>query len=214
MSALGMGGLAEQATTAAGAAGVDVLDLDEERIERARVRAARRAGRGDRLLIRSKGVDIAVVEAEFPLDVLAPFVDVNVDLALLVRQAIDLAQAEGATQQLGTLDMIVSVLAANPQLPQEVIDAAREAARRLLGEAGYETLLAQRPTPWDIAALIRRLLGWYGVSLGESSSPSTDSGGGATSKPTSPVTTAASMSTGPGFGPGTPGSSEFGASQV
>jgi hypothetical protein len=185
----------------------DVFDLDAARTERARTRAARREGRGDTQRIRFGGQEIAVLAAEFPLDVLEPFTDVNVDLALLVRQAIDLASAEGASAQLSTLDMIVSVLAANPNLPREVLDAIRECGRRLLGEDGYNAFVGQRPTPWDVAALAKNLMDWYGVSLGESSSPSALSSAGATSKPTSEATTT-SAPTVLGNGSGNLGSSE------
>jgi hypothetical protein len=163
----------------------DVFDMDVSRIERLRVRAARREGRGETLVIRFGGEPIAEIGAEFPLDVLEPFADVNLDLALLIRQAIDLSQAEDQTAQLSTLDMLVSVLAANPQLPREFIGAVQEAGRRLLGVDGYAKLVAQRPSPWDVAALLKHLMNWHGVSLGESSSSSTPSAGGGTLKPIS-----------------------------
>jgi hypothetical protein len=168
--------------------GGDVFDLDAARIERQRLHAARREGRGATRTVRFGGRPIAVLGPEFPLDVLEPFANVNVDLALLIRNAINAARSEDQAEQLDTLDMIVSVLALNPNLPREVLEAVKQSGRRLLGDAGYEALVAGRPTPWDIGALIKNLMGWYGVSLGESSSSSTPSGGGRTSRPTSRTT--------------------------
>src|SRR5262245_20779706 len=169
----------------AAAAATDVYDMDAARSERARVRSERRAGRKDTQTIRFGGEEIATIEAEFPLDVLEPFADVNVDLALLIRNAIDMAAADSARAQLGAADMIVSVLAANPNLPHEVLAAVKAAAQRLLGEEGYTKLIAGRPTLWDIGGLVRNLMDWYGVGLGESLSSFTPSGDGGTSKPTS-----------------------------
>lgn len=185
---------------------VDVLDLDAERAERQQARAAKRGVRGSKLLLRNRGEDIALIEAEFGLDVLEPFTSLaqDVDLALLVRKGIDLAQAQGSEQQIDTLDMIVSVLAANPDLPSELIAAVKESARRLLTPAGYDRLMAQRPTPWDIAALARHLLRWWGVNLGDFSSSSTPTTGGGTSNPTSPTTIPASTRTEPGSAPEPP----------
>jgi hypothetical protein len=191
-----------------------VADLDADRRERAAARAAARAGRGETLPIRFGGQTIAVIGAEFPLDVLEPFADVNLDIALLVRQAIDLAQAESGDQQLSTLDMIVSVLASNPNLPREVLAAGKEAGKRLLSEEGYSGFMGQRPTPWDFAALGRHLLSWWGVNLGELSSSSTPSGDGRTSNPTSPATTPASTPTPPGPAQVPPASSEYAVSPL
>jgi hypothetical protein len=182
-----------------------VLDLDAAREQRARLRASRQEGRGDTLPIRFGGKQIAELGAEFPLDVLEPLQHVNLDLALLIRQAIDLTAAENQDAQMATLDTIVSVLASNPDLPREVIDAVKEMGRRLLTEEGYAQFIAQRPTPWDMGALVSHLLSWYGVNLGDFSSPSTPSTGGATSKPISDITTN-STSAPSGDGQTSPGS--------
>lgn len=201
----------------------DVFDMDTARVERARTRAARREGRGDTLVIRFGGQDIAELGAEFPLDVLEPFSDINLDLALLIRQAIDLMNAEDQGSQFATIDMIVSVLAANPKLPTEVIAAVKEAGRRLLsedgedrqdGEDGYAKFVERRPTPWDVAALVRHLMNWYGVTLGDFSSPSTPSVDGGTSKPISNATTTVSTPAGPGGAQVTPASSASAASPL
>lgn len=184
-----------------------VLDLDAKRAERAAWRAAQREGHGETLPIRWKGEIIATLDAEFPLDILAPFKDVNVDIALLVRQAMDLIAAENVDVQLATADMIVSVIAANPELPHELLAAIEKSARLLLGNGGYDKLLAGRPSREDLGALISHGMEWYGVSLGEASEPSPSSIDGETSPPISnPDTGSTSEVSGNGQAP--PASSE------
>lgn len=188
----------------------EVFDLSAARADRARARAARREGRGDTLKIVFDEEEIAEIGAEFPLDVLAPLQDVNVDLALLVRQAIDLMQASDSEAQVAVLGFIMDVLAANPTLPADLLTAVGEMGKRLFGQDGYTTLLALRPSPWDIAALATNLLAWYGVSLGESSGSSTPSTDGGTSNTISSATSD-SMPVTSGETPPIPGSSESAA---
>lgn len=188
-----------------------VFDLAERRAERVAARAARREGRGETTTLRFGACDV-LLGAEFPLDVLAPFAEVNVDLPLLIRKAIDATSATDSAAQADTFDTIVSILASNPDLPREVIEAVKECGRRLLGEDGYAALVAERPTPWDVGDLVKYLLGWFGVSLGESSSASTPSADGATSKPTSSATTDLTLEL-PGDGRTPPGSSGFAGSR-
>lgn len=161
-------------------------DLDDRRRERARARAAQREGAGEELPIVFGGATIAVLPGEFALDVLAPLAEVNVDLAMLVRQALQMLGGEDDDGD--TLALIVDVLAANPHLPAEVITAVQEMGRRLLGESGYAAFLAQRPSPWDVGALVGDVMSWYGVSLGELSPSPTSSSSGVTSNTTSSPT--------------------------
>jgi len=165
-------------------------DLDAKRLERARARAARQEARGETLPITLGGQAIATLGAEFPLDVLEPLADINLDIALLMQQAVAAAQANDNS---ANVELIVNILAANPDLPREFLAAVKEIARRLLGDEGYAAFVAARPSPWDVGALVSVLFQWYGVSLGESSGSSdASSTGGATSNMTS-GTTAASM---------------------
>lgn len=129
--------------------------------------------------------------AELPVDVLAPLTDVDMDVALLVRQVLDarrLAEEQDnpAAANVAMLDAAVDLLVANGSLPQELIDAAKTGARRLLGEDAYAALLDFRPSLGDLVAILKYLGRQYGVGLGEAS-PSSDSseGTGTTSKPTS-----------------------------
>lgn len=187
------------------------LDLDAARRERAAARAAQHEERGETLPVRFGGGVIAILPAEFPLDVLSPLQDVNVDLALLVRQAMDVINAGDRGQQTASLGMLVDVLAANPNLPAELLGAIKKMGEKLLGAEGYAMFLEQRPTPWDIGALVTNISSWYGVSLGESSSPSESSTGGATSPSTSsPALDSTHAVYGPP--PAPPGSSAFAAS--
>ncbi|MFF4777520.1 hypothetical protein ACFY05_32155 [Microtetraspora fusca] len=164
----------------------EVVDLAAKRAARAAARAAKREGRGDVLRLQYGDVLIAELEPEFALDVLEPLQDVNVDLALLVRQALVMMSAtDQETSGMAAISYVVDVLAANPDLPKELIEAVKEMGRRLLGEAGYAAFVGMRPTPWDVADLISALVGWYGVGLGESSQPTTPSDGGTTSPTTS-----------------------------
>lgn len=154
-------------------------DLDARRLERARARAARQEARGEILPIIFGGQVIAEIGAEFPMDVLEPLASINLDIALLAQQAVAAAQGEDGG---ASIELIVNILAANPDLPGEAIAAVKEIGKRLLGEGGYAAFVAQRPTPWDVAALVSVLFTWYGVTLGESSrSSDAASTGGPTS---------------------------------
>lgn len=164
------------------------LDLAERRRQRAKARAARREGRGEQFPIRDGAIPIAVLAPEFPLDVLEPLMDVNLDIALLAEQVMNVLAAGSAgdqAQQIASLDMITKILAANPDLFKDLIAALKETARRLFGEQGYQSFTRTRPSPWDVVDLARAVLDWYGVSLGESSQPSAASTGGEISNTTS-----------------------------
>lgn len=163
----------------------EVFDITSKRAERAKSRAAKREGRGETLEVRFEGDYIAMLQAEFPVDVLAPLQDINLDLALLVRQVVELSATTDATERATLLGTVVDVLAANPDLPAEVIEAIKEMGRRLFGEDGYAMLVSKRPTPWDLGSLATYLMNWFGISLGESSGSSTSSTDGVTSNSTS-----------------------------
>lgn len=158
------------------------------RSERAKARAAAREGAGETLPVRLGGQVIAVLPSEFPLTVLEPLTGLNVDVAYVIRAA---SQVTAQDQRQAGFQLMVDVLAANPHLPVEIIAAVKEMGRRLLGQDGYDALVAAGVTGWDVRDLVKGVLGWYGMSLGESS-PSTPSSvnGGETSNQTSNGTTA------------------------
>ena len=183
-----------------------MLDLDASRKERAGARAAQQEGRGATLPVRWGGAVIAELDAELPLDVFAPLATLNVDIGLLLRLAFDAMRSATTADAVKSLDGLVDVFAANPQLIPDTIGAVEEVARRLLGDDGYAAFIAGRPSNYDIAALCRGVADWYGVSLGE---PSASTG---RSLPTgkTPSTTSngstASTSAASGAGPDSPDS--------
>lgn len=153
-------------------------DLDARRLARAQARAARQEAQAETLPIVFGGAVIAELPAEFSLDVLEPLQDINLDIALLIQQAVANANATDAAR--ANMELVVNILAANPDLPREFVAAVKEIGRRLLGDDGYAAFCAQRPTPWDVAALVQDMFSWYGMTLGEawrsSTSPSVDGG--------------------------------------
>lgn len=157
----------------------NVLDLDH-------ARAARHEGDGDRKTVRFGGQVIAVLPVELPLRTLQPLLDLNVDVPLLVRQILDLSGMGDEQRNTAATGLLVDILTMNPNLPRELIDAVQQIGRNLFGDDGYQRFLDQDPSGADVAALVKGLLRWYGVSLGESpgSSVSPPDGGG-TSKSTS-----------------------------
>lgn len=165
------------------------IDLQQRRTQRAKARAAKHEARGETLTITCGDRVIAVLQPEFPIDVLEPLMDVNLDIALVIEQALELVAADNVAQQTASMDLIAKILGANPHLFRELTDAVKEMGRRLFGADGYAGLVEMRLTPWDVADLLRDMLAWYGVGLGESSSDSTPSTGGGTSNPISSPTT-------------------------
>jgi hypothetical protein len=191
------------------AAPMSSLNLDDARAERAKARAARQEGRAETLPVILGGVTIAVLPAEFPLSVLEPLTEINVDLGFVIKTVMQAAKSGEKAKQEAGLDLIVNVLVVNPDLPATLLAAVQNMGRRLLGDEGYAALMAGKPSAGDIGALATGLLSWFGLSLGEflGSSTSPSANGGETSKPTSSSTTADLTPAEPGDGPAIPDSS-------
>ena len=149
-------------------------DLDAKRLARAQARAARQEAQGETLPIVFGGTVITELSAEFPLDALEPIQHINLDIALLIQQAVANANAEDAAR--ANMELVVNILAINPDLPKELVGAVKEIGKRLLSESGYAAFCAARPTPWDVAALATDMFSWYGLTLGEAWRSSTSSG--------------------------------------
>lgn len=131
------------------------------------------------------GDTVVTLPIELPLDVFAPLKNLDVDLALLMRQALNMA-SEGGDEQAAATSLVIDLLVSNPNLPRDLIDAIEEVGRRLLGEEGIAALVAFRPAKEDLAVLAKGLFAHYGVGLGEASASSDSSAdAGTTSKPTS-----------------------------
>jgi hypothetical protein len=162
-----------------------VLDLDAER-------AARReaAAKPVRLRLGGRTFDLP---AELPIDVLQPLENLDIDLAMLIRQAVTLAQ--GQSDPAAATALVVDLLVANPNLPKSLIDAVRQMGQRLLGEEAYAALVASRPSYHDVAAVAKYLFKSYGVSLGNASG---SNGSSETAGATSPVTSNGSTDSTPG----------------
>lgn len=165
------------------------LDLDAARAARAAERrqqdAAGREARGETLPITLGGETIATLTAEFPLTVLGPLREIDSEIALLVNKAMSVVQdrrggGTGGDDAMDATMLVIDLLALNPALPTKVVDIAREMGVRLLGADGLAAFLAAEPTGQDVAALVKGVTDWYGVSLGEASrsSESPTSAGG------------------------------------
>uniref|UniRef100_UPI003F495111 hypothetical protein n=1 Tax=Nonomuraea sp. CA-251285 TaxID=3240002 RepID=UPI003F495111 len=173
------------------------LNLNRNRDDRAKAFAARREERGkgpDTQLPVYFGQDadgadrlIATLGPELPLEAFAPLLRMDVDLPTLIVQIMQAVEGDNGQTALG--ELVIATLYANPNLPHELIEAARQVGINLLGEHGMDAFLAERPSGQDVGALAAGLMDWYGVNLGEflGSSPSSTDGG--TSAPTSPTTT-------------------------
>ncbi|MCK2222077.1 hypothetical protein MF672_050975 (plasmid) [Actinomadura sp. ATCC 31491] len=188
------------------------MDLDAAR----RARAAKKGG-AEPLII--GGDTIAVLPAEFPLDVLEPLITgVDLDIALLARSVVDAIQADNRAESGSALiSMIVDMVITNPGLPAELLSAAKEMLRRLIGADGYDRFVSERPSREDLAEFVRGLFAKYGWAdagdvLGESMPPADGSPGGTTSTPTSGPVLEDSTSTESGPTPEVTGSSGYAAS--
>lgn len=137
------------------------------------------------------GATVATLPAELPLAVWEPLVGIPY-LPLLLRSLVEAAQAQG-DQQTEAASLIVDVLGSEPSLPTDLLAAAAEMGRRLLGEDGFARLMDQRPSHPDIFELVCAVWAKYfpgGAGLGELMGPSESlSSAGTTSKPTSSGTT-------------------------
>lgn len=185
------------------------IDLDAERS----LRAQQREVQADSVPIRLGGKTVATIPTELPLDVLAPLRRLDEEITLLLRSVMTAMNAgREAQERWDATSLIVDILAANPKLPTTVVDVIHDMAVALFGEEGFAAFMAARPSKDDLAVLAKRLLAFYGFSLGESQ-PSSDSptgeeqDGGTTSLPTGSTTTG-STSEESGAAPASPASSE------
>lgn len=145
---------------------------------------------------------------ELPLDVVAPFLADDLGLVDLIGKIIA-EDDDDAEEDKGLVDMVFDVLKAHPALPFELVSAAKESLRLLLGDDAYAAFLGIRPGLQSTRALVQALVGEYGVSLLDffSSDAESDSTGDASKETSSDSTD--STPEGSGDAPETPeGSSE------
>ncbi len=158
------------------------LDLAADRNRR----AAMREGKGQDLPITFGDEHITTLPVELPVDVFAPLRELDGDVTLLLREAMNAYQAEDQ----GRAALVIDLIASNPRLPLTALDTFRQIAENLLTKDGFARLQEHRPSGQDYAFLVKGVLRFYGLSLGEalpSSESSTDSPGG-TSPGTSSTT--------------------------
>lgn len=131
------------------------------------------------------GTEDFILPAEFPVDVLDPFLADEFDLAGLIREAMARAKdADGNTR--GIASVVVDTLFERPSLPVEIVKTIFAAYELLFGVEDYARFKSQRPSIGDYARLTGALFEAYGTSLGEAfASPSSSATGGATPSQTS-----------------------------
>jgi hypothetical protein len=147
------------------------IDLDADRARRAAEREAKGSpGAGMPIIL--GGETVAVLPPEVPVDAFASLRMLDADISLIIRQSMEAARGSGTAQD--TTNLVIDLLSQNPNLPTNALDIIRDVAKGVIGEEGVNNFMAKRPSPQDIATLVKFIIRFYGVTLGESS-PSSDS---------------------------------------
>lgn len=152
-------------------------------------RAARNARRAQPTFVLDDGVTITAPKG-LPLPALAPLLDIDLDLPLLV-QAVGIAQQEGGAEAAGA--MLVNFFVGHPDLPKQVLSGVQQVLVNLFGADGYAALVAWSPEPEDMADIATSLLRHYGANLGELSGSFGSSG--STGEPRTPTSDGSTAST-------------------
>lgn len=164
------------------------LDLDS-------ARGARNEEKPKTIRVGGKVIDLP---KQLPMEVLEPLLDVDADVSMLLRSALDARQA--SDDALAVASAVIDMVVVNPRLPQQLVGSIKQMVKRLVGEEGYAVLVEAKLTLPEAAAIAKFAFKVYGVSLGEAS-PSSDSAAGEGSGETSNQTSAASAdSAQPGSG--------------
>jgi hypothetical protein len=161
-----------------------VIDLDAHR---------RESVYPDGITLRFGGEEF-VLPAQFPLEVLDPFLDEDLGLVEIIR---DFVKDDEQDDVASILDTLVS----RPGLPKQAVGAVSEALEILFGAEQWQRFVNSpaRPGAGDYLFIGRNLIRAYGVTLGEAfASPDSAENGGATLKPTSPASDPTSTSNGSG----------------
>lgn len=191
------------------------INLDDER----RRRAAQREGQGrpaDGVPLIAGGGTVAVLPHEFPLGALAPLRDLDEEITIVLRAVMQAwrAGAQNAGATLDAASLIVDMLAVNPRLPTSLLDVLSRIGTDVIGADGFARLMAAELSREDYGFMLGKVMGFYGLSLGESSVPSgtATEGTGDPSSLTSSGSTTDSTPDASGEPPETPTSSESAAS--
>lgn len=197
-----------------------VLDLDG-------AAASKREARGKAPEFTTKGERFAL-PVELPIDVLEPLTDVSQDVALLLQDAVRATRGDAtADDRERAGELILLTLVANPEMPRQVVDAAKRACGRLFCDEGptvevgegdeaktverdvdshgtdcqWSRFVRTRPTVDKARVLAPWIFREYGVSLGEVfAPPAAAESSGQTSKRTSRRGTKDSTPEGSGSG--------------
>lgn len=161
--------------------GGNPFDLNARRAERLAARRAADEVADTPLMIQIGDAVIGPLPNELPIAVLNPILNVDVDLALIVQEAMTAASSKEAAAGQQMAELVVSLIVQNPRLPQDVVAAACQMGINLMGQDGWNDFCAARPSLQDITALVTALMGRY-ASLGEFLSSTEPSTGGQTSK--------------------------------
>lgn len=161
---------------------MNVIDLNAERT----ARAARREGAGGPIRV-PLGNETFELPEELPTSIIDRLLDPEVEIAQLLLIA---ARSLKENRDDKSLEIIVDTLSVHPDLPLGFARAVLGAIEDLFGPEQWQRFRAAKPSVPDMFALVRGLIKAYGVALGEALTSSAVSGsGGATSKPTSGVST-------------------------
>ncbi|MEU8379796.1 hypothetical protein [Streptosporangium sp. NPDC048865] len=150
---------------------------------------------------------IAMLPSGFPLHALEPFTRLDVDMGFLLHVLEQVMKSDNRATDAEAIGMVIGLLSKTPDLPSQLVRAAREVAQEVLGQEGYERFMAERPAVEDIVDLVKSLSAEWGVGRGESTPPESGSPSGGPSTPTSETPTV-STSTESGTTPEIPASSE------
>ena len=168
------------------------FDLIEKRQQRSGfIEAARGASTYE---ITAGDDHIASLPPELPLSVLAPFRSLTSEAIFLASEVF--GQMQDGKKGEDIIPGVLRFLVGYPDLPDKILAVLREAAVNLLGEEGYDRLMGYNLSGPDVIDLIRDVVDWFGVEVGEasgSSDSSTDSG--TTSTTTSAVTSGSTSAT-------------------
>lgn len=148
------------------------LDLDMARGQR----AAEREGKKKDLPLIVGGQIIATLPVELPVAVLAPLRNLDGDLTLLLREAVQATKAAKGSAALVNQDiteLVIDLLANNPRLPMNALDTFKEVAENLLSKEGLDALIDARPSGQDVAFLVKGVFRFYGFTLGKPCRPPT-----------------------------------------
>ncbi|GAA3614583.1 hypothetical protein GCM10022419_119720 [Nonomuraea rosea] len=141
-----------------------MLDLDAARAER--------TAAGDPFPLRFRGQISCTLPPELPLDALEPLTEIDVDIALIFRTAIDAFKGQDAdAATVSVLDTVIDLLVMSKKLPDEVLEAVKKIGRRLMGDQGYEAFIAAHPSVPDVIASARACSASTGSAWGNPRSP-------------------------------------------